>query len=153
MARIGLRHQIIVSEFPILHYKKIPDYTPRLEPSTCTEAETFALQVLDNSMEPEFRDRCIIVVDPTGHATHGSYVLAKQLPSNETGHAGYSSDPDDLLESFLFRQLRRNEGNEWVLHALNESYPELATSQDLSGIVGVIVQRAGTRRRYHKRYD
>jgi len=61
-----------------IHFLKKPaDENPRLEPSTCTEAETFVLQVLDDSMEPEFAKHCMIVIDPTGHARDGSYVLAR----------------------------------------------------------------------------
>jgi len=126
------------------------DSTPRLEPSTCTEAETFALQVLDDSMEPEFRDKCIIVVDPTGHATDGSYVLAQNPGSSSIKE---SAESEELVENFLFRQLRKNSNDEWELHALNDAYEPQATTQNLSDILGVIVQRAGTRRRYHKRYD
>ena len=37
----------------------------RLEPSTCVEGEPFALRVLDDSMQPEFRRGCVIVIDPT----------------------------------------------------------------------------------------
>ena len=112
---------------------------PRLEPSTCTEAETFALRVLDDSMQPEFRKGCIIIIDPTGHARDGSYVLARMAVDSD---------------SHAFRQLRRTQDNQrWVLAALNEQYPYESTAEDLSEIVGVIVQRAGTRRRYHKHYN
>jgi len=142
-----------VSETKVLHFKKIPDDNVRLVPSTCSEAETFVLQVLDKSMEPEFKEQCIVVIDPTGLATEGSYVLAQHSSSVATKKPDSSNDPNDVLEDFLFRQLRRNESNEWILCALNDAYPDQATSQDLSEIVGVIVQRAGTRRRYHKRYD
>jgi len=113
-----------------------PDHT-RLEPSTCKEAEPFALRVLDDSMQPEFRTGCIIVIDPTGRATDGSYVLANT-----------SSD-----EGPIFRQLRKNDQGEWSLRALNDQYPESKLQNGLDGIGGVIVQRAGARRSYHKRYD
>ena len=113
---------------------------------TCTEAETFALRVLDDSMQPEFRQGCIIIIDPTGHATDGSYVLARQ-----------AEGPAEELESYLFRQLRRvqhsgKEAVQWQLMPLNDEYPAQAVASDLSSIVGVIVQRAGIRRRYHKHY-
>jgi len=57
------------------------------------------------------------------------------------------------VEQFQFRQLRRNDDETWHLYSLNEAYPSESTPSDFSEIVGVIVQRAGTRRRYHKRYD
>jgi len=139
-----------VSETHIIHFRQPTQISQRLEPSTCTEAETFALQVLDDSMEPEFREKCIIVVDPTGHAKEGSYVLA-QLNGSEAVREGAESE--ELVENFLFRQLRKNSKGEWGLYALNKNYALQATTQNLSDILGVIVQRAGTRRRYHKRYD
>ena len=115
----------------------------RLEPSTCTEAETFVLQVLDDSMEPEFVQSCMIVIDPTGLATDGSYVLARRT----------TDETDVSVEDFHFRQLRRSGDGGWQLCSLNDAYPSEPTASDFSEIVGVIVQRAGTRRRYHKRYD
>lgn len=108
----------------------------RLEPATCKEAEPFALRVLDDSMQPEFKSGCIIVIDPTGRATDGSFVLAK-------------IEPDD---SPIFRQLQKSEQGEWLLCALNEQYPETIPIDNLSRIMGVIVQRAGARRSYHKHY-
>ncbi len=104
------------------------------EPSTCTDAEPFALRVLDDSMEPEFNEGCIIIIDPTGRATDGSYVLAEK--------------PDNVF----FRQLKQNDKG-WTLHPLNSHYAPADTASDFSEIIGVIVQRAGARRSYHKSYD
>jgi len=112
------------------------DSKDRLEPATCKEAEPYALRVLDNSMEPEFRKGCIIVIDPTGRATDGSYVLASTAPDEE----------------MVFRQLCKSEHGTWELYALNPDYPETTTLANLDGIMGVIVQRAGVRRKYHKHY-
>jgi len=120
-----------------------PAARAEIEPATCIEAEPFALRVLDDSMQPEFRRGCIIVIDPTGRATDGCYVLAK---SESVG------DTDDDTDGYLFRQLRQR-GSEWQLEALNPAYPSEKTAADLSLITGVIVQRAGVRRSYHKRYD
>ena len=109
----------------------------RLEPATCKEAEPFALRVLDDTMQPEFKSGCIIVIDPTGRAADGSYVLAS------TG----------LDEGPVFRQLRKDAGGGWLLCALNEKYPDTTSIQNLDGIMGVVVQRAGVRRKYHKHYS
>lgn len=109
----------------------------RLEPSTCKEAEPFALRVLDDSMQPEFKSGCIIVIDPTGRATDGSYVLAKT----------------ELDDSPIFRKLQKSEQGEWLLCALNEQYTDTIPIDNLGCIMGVIVQRAGARRSYHKHYD
>lgn len=123
--------------------------TTRVEPATCAEAETFVLRVLDDSMEPEFRRGCVIVIDPTGRATDGSYVLARR-PVESAGQVA----EEDPVGDFVFRQLVRQGENEWLLNVLNPKYKsEAPVSVSLSDIVGVIVQRAGVRRRYHKRYD
>lgn len=134
-----------MSEHKIQFFKQAPDGAASAvtgasgaiadEPSTCTDAEPFALRVLDKSMEPEFRKGCIIVIDPTGRATDGSYVLVEKA------------------DEMLFRQLVRSDSGGWLLEALNDQYPSTAIDENLSEIVGVIVQRAGLRRSYHKRYD
>ena len=104
----------------------------RIEPTTCVDAEPFALRVTDDSMEPEFKAGCIIIVDPTGVVENDAYVIAE----HGDGH--------------IFRQLKKApEGDH--LAPLNERYPVIALP-GISAIKGVVVQRAGTRRRHHKRY-
>ena len=105
-----------------------------MQPSTCTDAATFALRVMDDSMEPEFRRHCIVIIDPTGHARDGAYVLA------------------EIEGEYIFRRLRMD-GNRVWLEALNETYPALELDAGIASIKGVVVQRAGTRRRYLKQYD
>ena len=39
--------------------------------------EPFALRVVGNSMSPEFKDGCIIIIDPEGLMNDGAYVLAR----------------------------------------------------------------------------
>jgi len=140
-------------ESKVQFFKKPTDDLQRLEPSTCTEAETFVLQVLDDSMEPEFAKHCMIVIDPTGHACDGSYVLAHRPGSSDINPASANNNNSPKIEQFHFRQLRQIDEQSWQLCSLNDAYPSESTPSDFSEIVGVIVQRAGTRRRYHKRYD
>ena len=104
------------------------------ETATCVEAEPFALQVTDDSMEPEFQRGCIVIIDPTGRIRDGAFVLA------------------ELASGFVFRQLFLADGRA-ELRALNSAYPKVPIELEKSSIKGVVVQRAGTRRRYHKRYD
>lgn len=94
--------------------------------------EAFALQVLGDSMLPEFQEGHIIIIDPDAVVENGSYVLAK--------HEG----------EYIFRQLVI-EDNHYFLKPLNEKYPTLSISS-LDAIQGVIVQRAGKRRKEHKHY-
>ena len=103
-------------------------------PTTCIEAEPFALRVVDDSMEPEFAAGCIIIVDPTGVAKDGAFVLA------------------EIDGEYIFRKLQRtDEGDRLV--ALHHGYPPVELAAGLASVRGVVVQRAGTRRRHHKRYD
>ncbi|GMQ75233.1 MAG: hypothetical protein BMS9Abin01_0479 [Gammaproteobacteria bacterium] len=105
-----------------------------MQPSTCADAAPFALRVIDDSMEPEFRRHCIVIIDPTGHARDGSYVLA------------------EIEGETIFRRLRMDGDRVW-LEALKDIYPALALDAGITAVKGVVVQRAGTRRSYHKRYD
>lgn len=101
---------------------------------SCAEAEPFALQTIDDSMEPEFATGCIIIIDPGGVVRNGSYVFAK-----------------DLADEYIFRQLRM-QGDDLFLAPLNDLY-ETFQIPDLSYIEGIISQRAGKKRSYHKWYD
>lgn len=99
----------------------------------CSGSESFALRVLGTSMEPEFNEGEVIIIEPAGQLRDGSYVLAM--------HSG----------EWIFRQLCRV-GEGWCLHALNPAFPDLALD-DLSGIRGVIIQKSlPGRRRASKRY-
>ncbi len=99
----------------------------------CGGAEPFALMVLGDSMAPEFVEGEVIVVEPEGLATDGSYVVA---------HAN---------GEWIFRQLVAREDG-WRLRALNAAYSETAIA-DLSPVRGVVIQKSRPgRRRTLKRY-
>ena len=99
----------------------------------CAGGESFALRVLGHSMAPEFNEGEIIIIEPDGLATDGSYVLA--------WHA----------HEWIFRQLLR-EASGWRLHALNPAFADVALP-DLGAVRGVIIQKAlPGRRRASKRY-
>jgi DNA polymerase V len=99
----------------------------------CSGGESFALAVLGDSMEPEFVDGDIIIVEPEGLATDGSYVLAMR-------------DGE-----WIFRRLARS-GAGWLLCPLNPAYASDPIA-DLSAVKGVIIQKAKPgRRRASKSY-
>lgn len=101
-------------------------------PGGCGD-ESFALMVLGNSMEPEFAEGEIIIVEPEGLATDGSYVLA------------FRND------EWTFRQLTRA-GQSWLLRPLNPAFPGVEIS-DLTCVRGVVIQKTKPgRRRASKRY-
>ena len=101
--------------------------------SSCSESEPFALQAIDDSMEPEFDTGCIIIIDPTGVARDGAYVFAK-----------------DNKDEYIFRQLRIMD-ERYYLAPLNDLYETFEIS-GIKQIEGVITQRAGKKRSYHKSY-
>ena len=91
----------------------------------CGSTEPFALQVRDDSMEPEFKNGCIIIIDPAGFIEHHCYVLA-------------------LIENgYIFRQLAIEEDT-WYLQPLNEAYKHERRKIDKDAVKGVIVQQAGS---------
>ncbi len=101
--------------------------------SACSSAEPFALVVLGDSMAPEFVEGDVIVVEPEGLATDGSYVVAR------------------VEGEWTMRQLVKIDAG-WTLRPLNPSYPPTALA-DLSSIRGVVIQKSKPgRRRASKRY-
>ncbi len=99
----------------------------------CSGAESFALMVLGDSMEPEFEHGDIVIIEPEGLATDGAYVLA------------FCDD------EWVFRRLRQDHDG-WRLQALNPRYAEIDL-KDLSAVRGVIIQKSRPgQRRASKRY-
>ena len=97
------------------------------EAGACSGAESFALMVLGDSMAPEFSEGDVIVIEPEGLATDGSFVLAN--PGGE----------------WIFRQLVAC-GERWQLRPLNPRYPPVDLD-DLSAVRGVVIQRTTPGRR------
>ena len=98
----------------------------------CAGSEPFALQVIGDSMEPEFIDGAIVIVEPTSSYHNGCFVVA--------AHDG----------NFLLRRLRIDDDH-WWLDALNDTYPALAIPGPGS-VRGRVIERAGGRRKDRKRY-
>jgi DNA polymerase V len=99
----------------------------------CGSGEPFALMVLGESMEPEFREGDIVIIEPEGLARDGSYVLA------------------EVGGEFIFRRLQLRAPG-WCLHALQPGYPEIALA-DLDCVRGIVIQKSRPgRRRETRRY-
>ncbi len=101
--------------------------------SGCAESEPFALRVLGDSMLPEFEEGSVVVIDPAGEIRDGCFVIAIH---------------DD---EYIFRQLRIHEQRHYLV-PLNDLYDTVEIS-GLEVVKGVITQKAGKRRKDHKRYD
>ncbi len=106
---------------------------PMLEGTGCSMHEPYALQVLGPDMEPEFPDKCVVIVEPTEQCRDGMYVFAE-------------------VEGVRWmRQYRRNEqGREWLL-ALDPRFPEIELTGLDWKVLGIIIQR--NLRRKIKHYD
>ena len=113
-----------------------PDMKRDLMESSCSGTEPFALQVLDDSMEPEFKKDCIIIIDASATVKHECYVMA-------------------LVENgYIFRQLLI-EDDKYFIAPLNEAYMHEKREVALEALEGVIVQQASPKgkRSERKRYD
>jgi phage repressor protein C with HTH and peptisase S24 domain len=92
----------------------------------CSAKAPYALQVLGDSMAPEFADGAVIIVDPDHPHTHGAYVVVD--------YAG-----DTMLRQFVIRE------SQAYLVASNDTYPEIRLEQEYT-IRGVVTQQARNRK-------
>lgn len=99
----------------------------------CSSKEPFALQVLGDSMEPEFPDQCIIVIEPSDRCLDGMYIMA-------------------MIEGTRwFRQYRNDEQGE-RLTAVNDTYPDIPLKDLNWKPEGIIMQRNIKREVKHYKY-
>ena len=89
--------------------------------SNCGASEPFALQVTDNSMEPEFNKDCIVIIDPVGQCNSGQYVFVEY---------------DGVR---WFRQYFEKDSKKYLL-PLNSMYPEILLDNSYD-ILGIIIQK------------
>lgn len=97
----------------------------------CSYNELHPLQVLDDSMEPEFPRDCIIVIEPSEVCAPGAYVIATQGDQR------------------WFRQYVKDAEGRQKLIAVNSNYPEIPLENGKFKIEGVIVQRNVRRKIKH----
>lgn len=101
--------------------------------NSCSALEPYALRVVGDSMEPEFADGCVVIIDP-GHAPRdGSYVVVE--------FAG-----DVFFRQLVFDGARR------FLKPLNPKYGGFELTPPYT-IRGGVVQQRGRRRSQHRHYD
>jgi SOS-response transcriptional repressor LexA len=101
--------------------------------NSCSALEPYALRVLGDSMEPEFGEGCIVIVDPGYAPRDGSYVIV------------------EFAGDVFFRQLVF-EGERRYLKPLNPKYGSFELTPPYT-IRGAVVQRAGRRRAERKHYE
>ena len=97
----------------------------------CEDKEPFALQVLGESMAPEFPDGCIIVIDPGYPVVNGAYVMI------------------EYRGEYHFRQIQHHGAKRFMV-PVNEQFH----SEELTGLYqvrGVVTQK--NERRIITHYD
>jgi SOS-response transcriptional repressor LexA len=109
---------------------------PTLDNETgCAWREPFALQVLGDSMEPEFPDKSVVIIEQSERCSDGMYVFV------------------EVEGVRWFRQYRVDEdGRQWLI-ALNSLYPEIELSGLDWKVLGIIIQRNVRRKVKHYRYE
>ncbi len=101
-------------------------------PTACEEKEPFALQVIGESMAPEFSDGAVIIIDPGCTVVNGAYVLAA------------------YREEYHFRQLVQR-GDSTYLVPLNGQFHSIELTGPFE-IRGVITQQNHRRTIIHYEY-
>ena len=100
---------------------------------TAETTEPFALQVIGDSMEPEFSDGNIIIIDPGVQLYDGAYAVI------------------DYGGEIIFSQYHQRRGRHWLEHLNADTPPlELIPPYELKGVV---VQKSNGRRQSLKHYD
>lgn len=94
--------------------------------SACASNAPYALQVLGDSMEPEFKEGAVIIVDPSVPLHHGAYVVI------------------DYQGETTFRQFVVREDKHYII-ALNPDYPDVLITEEYK-IRGIVSQQARNRR-------
>ena len=100
---------------------------------TADTTEPYALQVIGDSMLPEFQDGNIIIVDPGVALYDGAYAVI------------------DYGGEIIFSQYHQRGGRKWLEHLNPDTAAiELIPPYELKGVV---VQRSNGRRKYLKHYE
>lgn len=99
--------------------------------------ESFALVIRGNSMEPEFKEGDVVVIDPSVKPLPGDFVVAKLDRDGETTFKKYRSRGVDANGHHMFE-----------LVPLNEDYHTILVSSENPGhIVGTMMEKRQKRRR------
>jgi len=107
---------------------------PLIDANSCGSSEPFALRVIGDEMAPEFEDGHIIIVDPGGQLKTGCFVVAR-------------ISGDVMLRQCMI------EGDDYRLQSLKLGRSDIVLKRIDCDLLGVVSQRAGKRRKHHKRYD
>lgn len=132
---------------PILNYVQAGNFTyvnaeyldNGMQETVMTSLEhsphTFGMRLKGNSMEKEFREGDIVIIDPAIEPLPGDYVVA----ANDGGEAMFKK----------YRIVKLNEAGQQVfeLVPLNPDYPAWNSAEHVLRVVGVMVEHRKPRRR------
>lgn len=96
---------------------------------------TFALRIMGNSMEPEFREGDVVVIDPDVAPTPGDYVVARNHVEEAT------------FKKYRPRGISESGETIFELVPLNEDYAIMRSDQQTIQIIGTMVEHTRYRRR------
>ena len=97
--------------------------------SDCGASEPYALQVTDDSMEPEFSNNCIVIIDPVGQCHHGQFVFVE-------------------YEGVRWFRKYVEDGEKKYLLPLNQTYPSIVLDNYFD-IIGIVIQKNEKRKIKH----
>ena len=101
-------------------------------PTNCVDAEPYALRVIGHDLAPDLPAGCVVIIDPGVTPRARQYVVAD-------------------LDSGVTLGALSVQSEHWLLHPRGIEHAGIALRPQQ--IRGVVVQRAGQRRRDHKRFD
>ncbi len=103
------------------------------ETQCANSSEPFALQNLGNSMEPEFEDGCIIIIDPSFKLHNKAFVVI------------------EYEDELYFRQYLEQDNKKYI-KPLNPIYPTIEIKKEFV-IKGIIVQKKQRKQKAKHYYD
>ena len=99
-------------------------------PTQCTDAESYALRVIGDDFAPQLPDGCVVIIDPGMAPRSGQFVVAE-------------------VEDGISLGVAIERAGSWVFHP--QGIKRAGVALRATQIRGVVVQRAGRRRRDHLR--
>jgi SOS-response transcriptional repressor LexA len=124
LVRIPVISWVVAGKWEEVFGSFLPEDAEEWLESDVRGQNVFALRVKGDSMEPEFIEGDIIIVNPHIKPEHNDYVVVK----NEEGEA-------------TFKQLKKY-GNKRILHPLNPKYPDIESpGRHQFKIVGKIIKK------------
>lgn len=130
----------IISPIQAGNWREIVDTFPRggadeyIMASNTYSAHTFALRITGNSMEPEFKEGDVVVVDPDVRPSPGDYVVAKNHEESAT------------FKKYRPRGVDASGVEIFELVPLNEDYAIMRSDQQPIHIIGTMMEHTRYRR-------